>query len=145
MTDYGKLRVLVLYSLIPPSALVVAIILFDPYQVIKPLFGMRKFLSNLAFGMPIIFFLWLKVWLSLLAIGLLISGLTIVFNRCGNKSRFIAGIMAGFAVGLLTSVALPEGTFNWRDIPFSWVISVGYGFAGAVGGAALVSLTLPDI
>lgn len=144
MTTYGKLRALVLYSLIPPSVLVLAVVLFDPYQVIRPVFGMRKFLSNLAFGIPMILFLWLKVWLSLVGIGVLISGLTIIFNRRGAKSRLLIGMLAGITLGFLVCVATPESVLNWRDIPFGWLVPMCYGFAGAIGGVTLVSLTLAE-
>jgi len=144
MIPYAKLRPLVLYSLIPPSVLVLAIILFDPYQVIRPVFGMRNLLSNLAFGTPIIFLLWLKVWLGLICLGLVISGLTMSFSRYGDRTRITMGIVAGISLGLLVCIAIPENLFGWRDIPFGWTVPLGYGIAGAIGGITLVCLTLPD-
>lgn len=138
------IRTLILYSLIPPSVLVMALVLFDPYQVIRPQFGMRNFLANLAWGMPAIGLLWIKVWLPILVTGTAFSTLLLLIRRHQRKAKILIALVLGGLLGLLLCLSLNNDFMNWRDIPLGSIVPWAYAAAGAVGGVTVISLTPDD-
>ncbi len=135
------IRTLILYSLIPPSVLVMALVLFDPYQVIKPQFGMRNFLANMTWGLPAIGILWIKVWLPILFTGAAIVGFLVLVHRHERKAKTLIAMLLGAMLGLLICLSLDVDFMNWRDIPMGYIVPWCYALAGAVGGGTAISLT----
>lgn len=118
-----------------------AIILFDPYQVIKASFGMRNFGANLLWGMPVIVLLWLKVWLAMLFAAGTITGLTVLMHRYDHLTKLIVSMFVGAAFGLIACLVNDTESMNWRDIPFGAVVPWCYALAGAAGGSTLFIMT----